>query len=197
MLKHVRCYNIQHALLIFKTHNISTICCICSALLIPPPKKKRRPMGLDALLKNQLGHGPKVKKLHIHFLSIPGRRNWVYFRSMGSGFWDCGWFSKLPYLANGHETWPLAKIPEVAHTLFLSQGLEIELMFALRAAVSEILADFQIFHIWAWIPEVTHILSFYPQGVESELIFALRTLVSEIRANFQNYLIWAWNLASG
>ncbi len=63
----------------------------------------------------------------------------------------------------GNETWPLAKIPEVAHTLFLPQGLEIELILALQTAMSEILADFQNFHIWAGIPEVAHILSVYPK----------------------------------
>ncbi len=35
------------------------------------------------------------------------------------------------------------------YTLFLPQGGEIELIFALRAAVSEIQASFQNCHIWA------------------------------------------------
>ncbi len=63
-------------------------------------------MGFDALLKNQLGHGPKFQKLHIHLISIPGGRNWAYFRSMGSGFLDNCWFSKLPYLARKLVHWP-------------------------------------------------------------------------------------------
>ncbi len=46
-----------------------------------------------------------------------------------------------------HESWPLAKIPEVV-ILFLTQGVEIELIFALQAAVSEIQANFQNCHIW-------------------------------------------------
>ncbi len=55
----------------------------------------------------------------------------------------------------GHETWPLAKVPEVANiTSFypkgLPQGVEIDLIFVLRAAVSEIRADFTNYHIWAW-----------------------------------------------
>ncbi len=51
----------------------------------------------------------------------------------------------------GHETWPLAvKVPEVAHILsFYPMGVEIELIFALRAVVSEIRADFQTCHIGA------------------------------------------------
>ncbi len=45
----------------------------------------------------------------------------------------------------GHETWPLAKVPEVAHTdSFYPRGVEIELIFALRTVVSEIRANFQI-----------------------------------------------------
>ena len=66
----------------------------------------KRSMGLDVLLKNQLAHGPKFQKLHIHSLSNPGCRNWAYFHSMGSGFWDNGWFSKLPYLAMKLGHWP-------------------------------------------------------------------------------------------
>ncbi len=41
----------------------------------------------------------------------------------------------------GHKTWPLAKVPEIAHTLS-THGVEIELIFALQAAVSEIRTDF-------------------------------------------------------
>ncbi len=35
----------------------------------------KRPMGLDALLENQLGHLPKFQKLHIYPLSTPRGRN--------------------------------------------------------------------------------------------------------------------------
>ncbi len=100
----------------------------------------------------------------------------------------------------GHETWPSAKGPEVAHiyTLFLAQEVVIEPIFALRAAVSEIRADFQNCHIWAWSLAIgqsfrscTYSL-FLPQGVKIELIFVLRAPVSEIRADFQNCNIWAW-----
>ncbi len=112
-----------------------------------------------------------------------------------------GWFSKLPYF--GHETGPSAKVPEVAHIAsFYRNGGEIELIFALRAAVSEIRADFQNCHIWAWnfaIGQSSRSCTynvFLPQGVEIELIFALHSVVSEIRANFQNCHIWAWNLVA-
>ncbi len=70
----------------------------------------------------------------------------------------------------GHETWLLAKVPEVAHALFLPQGVEIEL---LRAVVSETRADFKIPIFGhgtcplAKVPEVAHAFSFYPFACRS------------------------------
>ena len=67
-----------------------------------------------------------------------------------------------------HETWNLKKVPEVV--LFLPQRVEMELTFALRAAVSEIWADFQIaiFGHGTWnlniVPEVAYGSSFFPRG---------------------------------
>ncbi len=82
------------------------------------------------------------------YTPIPGGRNWPYFCSTGSGFWDMGRFSKCHIWA-----WNLA-IAQSARsctcTLFLPQGVEIELVLALWAAVSEIQANFQNCHIWAW-----------------------------------------------
>ena len=49
----------------------------------------------------------------------------------------------------------------------------------------------------AKVPEVAHILSFYPQEVKIKLIFALQAVVSKILADFQNCLTWALNLAIG
>ena len=63
-------------------------------------------------------------------------------------------------------------------TRFLPQGVKLELIFALRAVVSEMLANFQIaiFHVFrheAWplakVPEVVHILFFYPRGSKLNL----------------------------
>ena len=86
------------------------------------------------------------------------------------------------------------------YTFFLSQGVEIELMFALRATVTEIRAHFQNCHIWVWnlalgqsSRSCTYTL-FLPHGVELSLIFALWAAVSEIRVNFENCHIWAWIL---
>ena len=50
----------------------------------------------------------------------------------------------------GHKTWKLKKVPDVAYgPSFYPSGGEIELIFALWAAVSEIQADFENKHIWA------------------------------------------------
>ena len=93
---------------------------------------------------------------------------------------------------SGHETWQLANVPEVVQTPFLPRRVEIELIFVLMTAVSEIRADF----VWAWNlefegPKVAYVRSFYPQGVQIMLIFAPRAAVSEIRVDFQNRHIWA------
>ena len=68
----------------------------------------------------------------------------INFRSSDSSFQDTGPFSKLPNLAIklGH----CSKLH--IHTLFTS-GVNIELIFALQAAVAEILAEFQNCHVCA------------------------------------------------
>ncbi len=108
----------------------------------------------------KLGHWQKIQKLHIH----------VYpFYTMGSKLslflLDGQRFPRYKIFKIaifGYETWPLAKAPEVAYTFLLPQVVKIELIFALQAAVSEIWADFQTCHIWAWnlaiVAEVAHIL---------------------------------------
>ncbi len=73
----------------------------------------------------------------------------------------------------GHEAWNLKKSARSCiWTLFLPQKVEIELIFALRAAVSEIWAHFEnaIFghetRNLQKVPEVAYL----PQGVQVELI---------------------------
>ncbi len=95
----------------------------------------------------KLGKWPKFQKLHIYSLSTSEGRNWAYFHSMGSGFQDTSGFSKLPYLGMKPGHWP--KFQKL-HIHFLPQGVEIELIFTLWAAVSEIRVDFQTCYIWAW-----------------------------------------------
>ncbi len=76
------------------------------------------------------------------------------------------------------------------YLLFTPDGVEIEVLFALRAAVSEKWANFLNCHIWAWnlacgqnSRSCTSNL-FLPQGFEIKLIFDLRAAVSEIWPNF-------------
>ena len=115
----------------------------------------------------KLGHWQKILKLNIYPLPTPRGRNWAYFHSTGSSFLDTGRFWKLPYLGMKHlaigQTYG-----SCTYTLFLRQGVEIELIFALQAAVSEIRTDFQNCHIWAGTSpmakysEVTHTDLFLP-----------------------------------
>ncbi len=93
--------------------------------------------------------GQEFQKLHIYSLSTLRGWNWGYFCSSGSGFRDTGHFSKLPYLGMKLGHWP--KFHKLhMYTFFLPQGVESELVFALRATVSEIRANFQNCYIWAW-----------------------------------------------
>ena len=56
-----------------------------------------------------------------------------------------------PWLSAWEPTWPLAKSSRSCTcALRLPQGVKIVLIFAPRAAVSEIRADFQNCHTWAW-----------------------------------------------
>ncbi len=103
-----------------------------------------------------------------HILSFYNRsRNWGYFHSTGSGFRDKGHFSKLPYLGMKFGHWPNAR--SCTYSLSTS-GVVIEVIFTLRAAVSEILGNFVNCHIWAWnmgieqIPRSCTYTVFLPRG---------------------------------
>ena len=87
------------------------------------------------------GKWPKFQKLHMYPLFTPGGWNWGYFCSTGSGFRDTGQFSNCHIWA-----WNLASGQSnrsCTYTLFLPQGLEVKLIFALWAAVSKIRANYQ------------------------------------------------------
>ncbi len=102
-------------------------------------------MGLDALLENQKN------------LAIWQVARYTPFVPQGSKLSSFSLYEQqfLRYVpifriaVLGHETWSLAKVPEVAYTLFPPQGVKIELVLDLRAAVSEIWGDFQKCHSWA------------------------------------------------
>ncbi len=127
----------------------------------------------------KLGHWPKLQKFHIYSLSTPRGRNWAYFRSMGSGFRHTGRLSKL-----GMKLGHVGQISRSCrYTPFLPQRIEIELLFALRAAVSKIRAIFKIaiygYDTWPLARSCTY-TRFLPQGVEIELIFNACATVMQI-----------------
>ena len=98
----------------------------------------------------------------------------------------------LDVLLENHATWPLTKVPEVAHTLSQPQGSDLScLIFPLCAAFSKLWVDFQNYHICAWnlatgqsSRSCTYTLC-QLQGVEMELVFTLWAVVSEIQTNFK------------
>ncbi len=117
--------------------------------------------------------GQSARGCTIYFLSILGVQNWPYFRSTGSRFRYMGRFSKLPHLGMKLGKWPKF------------QKLHIYLQSILRGwnwayfrsmgIGSEIQADFQNCHIWAWnlaigqSSKVAHRPSFYPKGSKLSL----------------------------
>ncbi len=143
--------------------------------------------------------------IYVHSLSIPGLRNWAYFRSMGSGFRDNGWFSKLPYL--GMKLACLAKVVEVAHIhSFYPRGSQLSLFSLYGQSFLRYWTFFKIaifgHETWplAKVPEIAHIhcTVFLPQGVKLSLFLIYGQRFQRYRRIVkiaQNCHIWAWNLA--
>ena len=117
----------------------------------------------------KLGLWPKFQKLHIYFLSAPaGGEIEVIFALQAAVSEILAAFQNCPIFR--HEIGPLVKVPEVAHTFFLSQGAKLSL-FSLYREPSLIywpIFKIAIFGHETWplakVPEVAHILSFYPGG---------------------------------
>ncbi len=97
----------------------------------------------------------------------------------------------------GHETWSLAKVPEVAHILsFQPRGSKLSLFslygqwFPRYGPIFKIaMFGHETLPLAKIVPEIAYTL-FLPQGVEIELNFALRA-DTEILADIQNCHIWA------
>ncbi len=192
----------------------------------------------------KLGHWLKFQKLHMYSPSTPGCRNWADFCSTGSGFWDTGQFSQLPYMGMKLCHWKNSS--SCTYIVFLPHGVESEPIFALRASASTIIAIFghatlshsqkcqklykySLSTLWGrnwayfcstdkgfqdtgWFSKLLYLgmkLGHWPKFQKLDMyslpthvgrnwiIFALWTAVSEIRADCQNCHIWAWNLALG
>ena len=74
-------------------------------------------------------------------------------------------------LTFGHETWPLAKVPEVAHLLSfhpMGSKLSLFLLYGQRFLRYGPIFKLATFELESWplakVPEVAHILSVYPRG---------------------------------
>ncbi len=144
-------------------------------------------------------HRPKFQKLHIHHPSNSGGRNLCLFSLYAQRFPKYAPIFKIAKF--GHETWPLAKVKEVAVILSFYPRGRIWAYFRPTGSGFRDTAQFfkiAIFGHKTWllakVPEVAHVHSFYSRGVEIELILALRAAFSEIWVDFQNCHIWAWNL---
>ncbi len=88
----------------------------------------KRPMGLDALLKNQLGHHQVQGSKSCTYTLFPaqGGVKFRLFLLYGERFPRYGPIFKIAIF--GHETWQVAKVPEVAHMLsFYPKGLKLSL----------------------------------------------------------------------
>ena len=143
----------------------------------------------------KLGHWPKLQKLHIYIVLsfYPRGLRLRLFSLYGQLFPRYCPIFKIDIFR--HETWPLAKGTEVAHMLFLAQGVKIELIFDLHCTWSSFrdTGNFQHCHnlgmkLGHWPKfQKLHIQAVYPGGgggVKIELtgIFALWAAVSKIRA---------------
>ncbi len=104
--------------------------------------------GPWCLLENQLGYWSKFQKLHIYFLCTPGVEIELIFALQAAVWYIWAYFQNCPTLnlANGKNS----RSSTYTRYSFSTQGIELELIFALQAAVSEIEADCQNWHIWAW-----------------------------------------------
>ncbi len=76
--------------------------------------KNKRPMGLDALLVNQLAIGESLEVAHIPSF-YPRGIKLNLFLLYGQRF--PRYWSIFKIAIFGHETWQVAKVPEVAHIL--------------------------------------------------------------------------------
>ncbi len=148
-------------------------------------------MGLDALLKNQLAHGPSSKSCTYTLFLIQDVEIehifalWAVVSETMADFQYCHiWPWNLAVGQNFRSG---------TYTLFLTQGPKLSscsLWFPRYWPI------FKISYLGRNSRCCTYTL-FLPQGVEIELIFALPAAVSKIRAHFQYCHIWARNLASG
>ena len=138
-------------------------------------KITKKPMGLDTLLENQLGHWPKKSSRScIYIVSFYLRgSNLTLSLLYGQRRLKYSLIFKIPVAIFDNETWPLAKVPEVAHIMSCyarGSKLSFFLLHGQRFPRYEPVFKVAIFghetSPFAKVPEVAHSLS--TQGVEIE-----------------------------
>ncbi len=102
-------------------------------------------------LDMELDHWQKILKLHIYFLFTPKGSKLGLFSLYSSGFRDIyGVISKLSYLGMNLGHWQNSQKLHIYSLSTPGGGVEIELTFALRAAVAKIRGEFRNCQIGAW-----------------------------------------------
>ncbi len=121
----------------------------------------------------KLGKWPKFQKLHIYSF-YPSGSKLSLFLLYRQRFPRYRPIFKIAIF--GHETWQVAKVPEVAHMFcFYPRGskLSLFLLYGQRFPRYRPIFKIAIFGHETWqVAKVPHIPSFYPRGVEVELIRA-------------------------
>ena len=131
--------------------------------------------------------------IHVHSFYLR-RSKLSLFLLYRQRFLRYGPISKIALLAWNLATGKISR--SCTYNIFLPNGVEIELLFALRAAVSKIQANYKIAIFehetcqLAKIPKVAHTFSFYPKGSKL-MLFSLPWDMGR----FSYCHICAWNLA--
>ena len=100
-------------------------------------------------MKLAIGQSSRSCTYRVYFLSTPMGAKFSLFSLYGQQFLRYWPIFKIAIF--GHETWPLAKVPEVAHIIpFHPRGGRNWAHFSSMGSGSEIRAHFQNCHIWAW-----------------------------------------------
>ncbi len=119
----------------------------------------------------KLGHWPKCQTLHIYPLSTPGGKVKIdLIFPLQAAVSEIRLIFKIAIF--GHETWSLAKVPEVACIVsFYPKGskLRLFLLYGQQFPIFKI----PVFGHETWplakVPEVPHIMYCYPRGSKLSL----------------------------
>ncbi len=141
-----------------------------------------------------LAKGPEIAHTVMQSASTPGCRNWAFLSFFlfiviifftlgaawaGNGFWDTGWFSKLPYLGMQLGHWQ--KVPEVTDVVsFYPRGSKLSLFSGFRNTGWFTKCHKNVGMKPGKSPRRwTYTICLYP-SVEAELTFAVRAKVIQV-----------------